>query len=104
MTQQQIVEITEFTHVDGTDDATLLEASAGIQADLESFPGFVRRDLLRGEDGTWVDLVWWESKDAAESAVETAMTLEAFGRYFSLIDESSIEMHHFETVQTHATR
>lgn len=102
MTRATTVEITEFRLVDGADDERLLEASAQIEDDLESFDGFVRRELLRGEDGVWVDLVWWSSRETAEAAVTAAMADESFGRYFSLIDDASIDMRHFETAASHA--
>ena len=102
MPETPIVEITEFRLVDAVDEETLREASDAIRADLESLPGFVRRELLRGPDGSWVDLVWWESRDAAESAVDAVMATATFERYFSLIDDDSIRMRHFETAETHA--
>lgn len=86
MKEGTVVEWAPFTLAQGVDEAALLAASDALQeAFLAGRPGFVRRELLRGSDGQWVDLVEWESEEAAARAVEDAARSEACFRYFRIM-------------------
>ena len=86
MTTTGTIEWAPFKLANGVDEATLLRASDALQEGfLAKPPGFVRRDLLKGEDGQWVDLVHWETSDAAAQAMEQAMRSPACSEYFSLM-------------------
>ncbi|WP_298290632.1 hypothetical protein [uncultured Litoreibacter sp.] len=50
-----------------------LVSAEAIQADLASKQGFLDRELFKTTDGWWVDLIHWESKDAADAAMGTIM-------------------------------
>lgn len=80
------IEWAPFTLVEGTPEETLLAASEALQtAFLDRQDGFVRRDLIRGTDGHWVDLVYWRDEDAAARAVAAAMESPVCHQYFSLM-------------------
>ncbi len=62
-------------------------------------PGFVSRDLTYSPaDEKWIDVIWWESLEAAQAAAERAMTSEACAPLFSLIDLEGTQMLHGERV------
>ncbi|MEW6681905.1 MAG: hypothetical protein AB1451_03150 [Nitrospirota bacterium] len=85
----QVVEWAPFELADGASEADLLKASAALQSDfLDRQPGFVRRELLKGKDGKWVDLVYWSNREAAERAVQEAAASPACHRYFQLMREA----------------
>ena len=80
------VEWAQFRAAPGVDEATLLRASRDLQLEfLDRQDGFVRRELLKGPDGTWADLLYWESRDAADRALRNAAGCPACSRYFALI-------------------
>jgi len=80
------IEWAPFKLADGVDEARLLRASDGLQtAFLAGQPGFIRRELLKGQDGQWVDLVHWESEDAATRAMERAASSQVCLDYFKLM-------------------
>jgi hypothetical protein len=55
------------------------------------------RDLTySGDQDSWIDVIWWESVDAAHRAAEVAMTSEACAPMFALIDLEGIQMLHGE--------
>lgn len=86
MRQHIVVEWAPFTLKPDVDDATLLRASETLQAEfLGKQPGFLRRELLKGADRQWVDLVYWESRDAAEAAVRRAQESPVCYQYFQLM-------------------
>lgn len=68
-----------------TDDQ-LIEAANGIEQDfLQKQQGYIRRELLKGKDNQWVDLVYWASPAKAALAAQAANDSEACAQYFSLM-------------------
>jgi hypothetical protein len=80
------IEWAPFKLADGADEARLLRASDGLQTGfLARREGFIRRELLKGQDGQWVDLVYWESEEAAARAMQEAASSPACLEYFQLM-------------------
>lgn len=83
---QQSIEWAPFKLKPGVAEGSLVEASAEMQKQfLDRQRGFVRRELLKRGAGDFVDLVWWESRAAAEAAMQAVGTSEACAGYFSLM-------------------
>ena len=81
-----VIEWAPFRLRDGVTEAELLEASEAIQREfLGRQPGFVRRELARGADGLWADVVHWADGGAAEAAMAAAATSLACRTYFELM-------------------
>src|SRR5688500_8767455 len=78
-----VVEWAPFRLRAGVDEAEFLRASDEFQ---ETFVrrqrGFVRRELLKGTDGQWVDLVVWADQAAADAVMPAAMEEPACHMYF----------------------
>jgi len=71
MTTKQVLEFSPFRLKPGVDEATLLQASERMQCDfLSGQEGFVRRELIKGAEGAYTDLVWWESFAASQTAMK----------------------------------
>ena len=65
---------------------------------VKHFKGFIERNLTVSEDGEWVDIVYWASLPHALNAAEqVAKNPEALAS-FSVIDESTMAMHHYTLV------
>jgi hypothetical protein len=72
---------------DGIGERALIEASDGFQAAFAGHqPGLKKRLLLRAADGTYADLVFFESKEAADRVVEAEMKSEACHDYFNVMN------------------
>ena len=101
------VEWAPFTVVEGVDEATLLAASNALQMDfLSKQPGFINRDLLKGNDNQWVDIVYWNSRDEAEQAARNAANSPVCYKYFALMvgadhDDPSAGVLHLDHVKTY---
>jgi hypothetical protein len=81
-----VVEWAPFRLAAGAEEAALLEASEALQRDfLRHQPGFVRRELLRGADGQWADLVVWTDEPAATAAMRAAASSAVCSAYFHLM-------------------
>jgi hypothetical protein len=81
-----VIEWAPFRLADGVTEHELLVASETLQRDfVERQPGFIRRELLRGPDGDWVDLVHWEDEAAAQAVFSAAMESPVCAEYFRLM-------------------
>ncbi len=82
-----VVEWAPFRLGAGVSEDALLAASESLQRDfLQHQPGFLRRELLRGADGQWVDLVLWRDQGAADAVVAAIGASPACQAYFQLLD------------------
>ena len=57
-------------------------------------PGFIRRTLVDGGEGTWVDLVVWRSEAEAKAASIAFETNAAAAEISRVLDVKSIRMIH----------
>lgn len=60
-----------------TTDEEFLTAADAIQLELANQPGFADREIFRTTDGWWLDLIHWQSRDAAEAAMANVMADKA---------------------------
>lgn len=97
-----IVEITQFKLVDGVVEEAFLQDATNVQKGfLEKQAGYAGvRQLLKDQEGEWVDIVYWESLEDAQKAQEAAMGSEICMPMFHKIDPSSIKMLHLEQVKS----
>jgi len=102
-----IIEWAPFELADDVNEDTLVQASDTFQRDFVSEQkGFIRRELLKGKDGQWVDLVFWESKEDAEQVLTNAESSVACSSFFQLMkvadtSDPGAGMLHFEHVKTY---
>ena len=105
MEKNIIVEWAPFTLVEWTSETTLLEASEAIQNEfLSKQSGFIRRELLKGKDYQWVDVVYWNSKQDAEQAMKNAAEKPVCHTYSQLMvaadhNDPSVGVSHFEQMK-----
>jgi len=92
----KVVEFVKFKQVKGTDEAKFLDAADAMMEDVSKSKGFIKRELLKGKDDVWADLVHWETMEDAQNAMKEVMKHKTCQLFFSMIDESSTDMNHFE--------
>lgn len=96
MNRSPTIEIVQFKLKPGTDEAAFLAASDAILQNLRAASGFIRRELLKNDDGQWIDLVHWNSLEEAHHAAEVMPTWPSAGAFISMLDEQSITMLHMQ--------
>lgn len=85
----QVVEWAPYRLKTGVTEAELFKAAEELQRDfLAKQPGYIRRELVKGDDGTFIDIVWWTSRRTAEEAVANAASSASCRRYFALMQEA----------------
>ncbi len=107
MNEQVVVEWAPFRPAANVSEERLLAASRELQeVFLARQPGFVRRELLRGGKGDWVDLVYWADRKAAEEAMKAAAGSAACLSYFHLMagpPDAASDVHHFDRVAVYGS-
>ena len=107
MPTDMTIEWAPFTVAEGVDEATLYAASTALQQEfLSQQLGFIRRELLKGTDNQWCDLVYWESRAAADQASQNASNSPVCYRYFTLMQgtdhtELGAGVLHFQRVKSY---
>jgi hypothetical protein len=92
------------------DEATLLdERGEMVRALQRAFPGALAAWLTKQDDGTWLDVILWRSRDEAENAAERIDTVPEARSWFRHISQSMgvrhIEVAHEELfAMTHRPR
>ena len=101
-----IVETARITLRNGISRQDLVIASDRFQTEfLAGYPGFLRRELLAAGDGTYLDLVHWVDRAAADGVIKRAMTSLACQAYFALMEMGDGDpvqgVTHFESLATY---
>ena len=96
MSQQPILEVVLFRAKAGVSDDQVLQGSAQIQPWLAGAAGYLKREVSKGEDGQWVDLVHWRSLAEAQQAAEQLMAEPTAAAFMSMIEPESITMLHVQ--------
>ncbi len=81
-------ELAHFVVREGEEEALLAERPAMVRALRETFPDALAAWLTREDDGSWLDLVLWRSREAAEDARRIDQVAEVRD-WFRHIAESS---------------
>lgn len=91
------IEMASFRLKPEIEETVFVAASDRFQREfLNAAPGFLSRELLRGAEGVYLDLIHWRSKEDAEAMMKTAETSPDCAEYFALMDLQGAEMRHFE--------
>ena len=90
-------ELATFTVRDGEEQALLAERPAMVDALAERFPGLLAAWLVKQDDGTWVDVILWQSRVAAEDAAAHVEEVAQARNWFSHI-ETSLGLRHADVL------
>ncbi len=69
---------------------------------LNKQEGYIKRDLLKGKNGQWVDLIYWTSEQAAQQAATAANNSHICLEYFALmkhIENAASGIAHYTVTQ-----
>jgi hypothetical protein len=81
------LEIAEFVVRPEDEDALVRERPAMVEALQRAFPGALAAWLTRADDGIWVDVILWRSREEAEQSVEAIEQIPAAREWLRHIAE-----------------
>jgi len=88
------IEIVTFKLTEGTNEATFLKASEIVTKFAKSCDGFVKRQLSKADDGSWMDYVEWATLEDAKAAAAKFGQQSELGPFMAYLDGSSINLKH----------
>lgn len=92
MTEITTVELTSFKLIEGADEAKFIEAANQMQSTfLNEQEGFVKRTLVKGENG-WTDIVYWKSPQAMQNAMKKAEASPEVAPFMQMINFEFVNM------------
>jgi hypothetical protein len=109
MTATPTIEMAPFELVDDLPVEQLLVASERLEREfLSALDGYLGRMLVRKDDKSWADIVFWRSAAQAAEAMKLAATSEVCRAYFACMaatdhDDPSHGVTHFQTVKTYGS-
>jgi hypothetical protein len=83
-----VFEHAAFTTHEGHEQALLDERPAMIAALRRAFPGLLASWLTRRDDGTWLDVILWRTRDDADYSARHVGEVPEAMAWFSHIDQS----------------
>lgn len=82
----KVVELATIHLAKGKTEGDLISASDTFQREfLQQQAGFLRRELMRNEDGTYADLIHWRSMADAQAIMDKVAESPACQAYFSVM-------------------
>ena len=97
-----MVEVVQFKAKVGVSDAEIRAVADELQRDVEEFPGYISRRLVKSEDGQWLDIVDWTGLAEALRAAEAIMDRPSAARILELVEPDSIRMLHLAPVRLYS--
>ena len=90
-----IVEIAQFKLAASVSEEEFLKEAEAVQKGfLEKQNGYIDRELLKSEDGLWVDILHWNSMEEAQNASEMLLKDSAAQGFIRKIDPTTIKILH----------
>ncbi|HEX9547492.1 MAG TPA: hypothetical protein VF942_09160 [Acidimicrobiales bacterium] len=94
-----MIEVLTFRLASGTEEAEFLSADKRVQTEFFYLqPGLVRRTTARGDDGGWLVVCMWGSKENADAAGELSRGSSAVEGFLCLIDASTMATRRYTTL------
>jgi hypothetical protein len=84
----QVFEFAGFTVLDGHERALVDERPAMIAALRRAFPGLVAAWLTQRDDGSWLDVILWQSREEADYSAKHVTEVPQAAAWFAHIGES----------------
>lgn len=69
-----------------------------VNAWVQTQPGFQSRTVSHNEEGTWFDVIFWDSAENAHAAAAKIMVEQGSSEFMTMINPSSIKMQHAQIV------
>ena len=81
-------ELAQFRVREGEEDALVAERPTMVRALREAFPAALAAWLTKQDDGSWLDVILWRSREAAEDAARRVDELPEARSWFRHVAES----------------
>ena len=88
------IELVIFQFKAGVSESEGIQAMKTLNNFVSKQPGFISRKFSKKGENSWIDLVFWNSMQEAETASKLVMQSPECLEAFKVIEESSMQMMH----------
>jgi len=97
--KSQYLEVVRFNLKAGVTTEQFLTAETNIRSGaIQKQPGYQGRQIYQDANGSWLIILRWDTKEAAEAWTPVFMTLKEGQAFGSLLDFSSARQEHYTLV------
>lgn len=94
-----VVEIARFKLAAGADEQTFLRENERVQREYTpNQPGYISRELAKGEDGEWLVIVHWRTEQDADASMARFMGDPTAQGFVAALDASTASMKRYSIV------
>ena len=93
----RVIELVLFETNDGISDKEFIAAAQTLNPILGGMSGYLGRELCKTPDGTWADIVQWNSLAEAQAAAEAIMNRPEATPFMSAINTESMQMMYLDS-------
>lgn len=98
--ETQYLEVVRFSLKAGVTTEQFLKAENDIrQGAIQKQAGYQGRDVYQDSNGTWLIIIRWDNKAAADAWTPIFMTLKEGQAFGSLMEFSSVRQEHYSLVK-----
>ncbi len=90
----KVMEIVEYKLKSNVETASFLESSKVIQKWAEKQRGCSSRKMALGDDGVWVEIMFWDNMENAMNAHNRFMADNGKSEFMQMLDPSTLKMAH----------
>ena len=94
------VKVIEYKLVPGVSEQKFLETSAALTPELAKLRGFIKRELHKGGNGRWRDVVYWQSRKDADQSELDIPNIPACVKCIAMMNHDDMTVLHFEQMQS----
>ena len=88
----KVFEILTWKSKSGVSDEEMVRAVDGMVEDLRSLNGFLNQTLYKEEDGTWIDVYYWQTEKDAHDSNDAMAAKESFKKLMSIIEPNTVTL------------
>jgi len=92
MKREYVVELVKWKAKPTVSNDDMVSAVDGILPDLETLPGFISQTLYIDDEGYWVDLYRWETREQGVASNNLMAPRPSFQALMDLIDPTSVSI------------
>lgn len=92
MKRAHVVELVKWKSKPEVSNDEMISAVDGILPDLKTLPGFISQTLYIDDEGYWVDLYYWETRDQGVASNDLMAPRPSFHALMELIEPSSVSI------------
>ena len=88
--KSSVFEVLTWKSKSGVSDEEMIQAVDGMVKDLRELTGFLNQTLYKEEDGTWIDVYYWETEKDAHDSNGAMANKESLKKLMSIIEADTV--------------